>query len=119
VLAADAKRLMQDLIDHCDPVFERARATFHRQVLDGSSLLYSADPIEFLLKYPDSEVDESYGNLWPPLDVDYWVQVSPGGESIRVVAEGWQQPERFISLLDPSIDVAQETADHFARLLLR
>src|SRR6476660_9796187 len=79
--------------DACEPVFAWAdvgfvwnRATFYAVQ---PTLLWEADPEWFAARYPDSGIERSYGEQWPPPCIDYWVYVDPGTTVARHSVEGW------------------------------
>jgi hypothetical protein len=78
-----------------DDLFLRAGAGFSRaapaQPHDGvvGDLLWEADPTRFLERYPDSDVVESHGGLWPPPCIDYWVYVDAPSRRAQLSTEGW------------------------------
>ncbi|WP_076260917.1 hypothetical protein [Intrasporangium flavum] len=77
-----------------DALFLRASAGFSRSSpahpRDGvvGDLLWEADPIRFLERYPASGVVESYGGQWPPPCIDYWVYVDATTHRARLSTEG-------------------------------
>jgi len=78
----------------CEPVFEAAGAGFRwneKLVFDEQypSLLWEADPSRFAARYPDSGIEQSYGDQWPPPCIDYWVYVDPRELTARLSVEGW------------------------------
>ena len=87
-----------------DDLFLRARAGFSRAAparpRDGvvGDLLWEADPARFLERYPDSDVVESYGGLWPPPCIDYWVYVDVPSHVAQLSTEGWGGEPRTVEL---------------------
>ncbi|TIC82181.1 hypothetical protein E8D34_16990 [Nocardioides sp. GY 10113] len=95
---------VDDVCRHCDPVFDAADVGFVRQALvDGqgrpSALLWEAAPSLFLARYPDSEIDRSYGDQWPDTPcLDYWAYLDLDERRCRIAVEGWRYPEFVVPL---------------------
>jgi len=82
----------------CDPVFESSDVGFVRQFSLSrpdhvSAILWEAEPLRFAAKYPDSRVQEAYGNQWPPHCIDQWLYFEPELAQVRLSLEGWDLPE--------------------------
>lgn len=92
-----------EVVALCDPVFAAADVGFEHQLMmnpDGTvqSLLWEATPALFEARYPDSDIAESYGNIWPDVHcIDYWVYLNEPGFA-RLSIEGWDVPELYIKL---------------------
>lgn len=65
----------------CEPVFQAADVGFQWNDMvfdrDQPAMLWEADPARFALRYPDSGIELSYGDQWPPPCIDYWIYVEP------------------------------------------
>ena len=72
-------------------------------------LLWEADPVRFAERYPDSGVVASYGGLWPPPCIDYWVCVEAPTHRARLSTEGW-------GLEHPTVELTGRGAVDAARL---
>jgi hypothetical protein len=86
----------------CDPVFDAADAGFSWNESGFSTanhtMLWEADALVFAARYPDSRVEESYGDSWPPPCIDYWVHVDPSRLTARLDVEGWSGDVRVLQL---------------------
>jgi hypothetical protein len=47
---------------------------------------------------PDSGIERSYGEQWPPPCLDYWVYVDPETRQARLSVEGWGTPDQTLGL---------------------
>ena len=78
--------------DACEPVFASVDVGFvwHRATFDAPqpTLLWEADPERFAARYPDSGIERSYGDQWPPPCIDHWVYVDPETMVARLSVEG-------------------------------
>lgn len=110
--------VLATIIASCDGVFMRAPVTFTRRVIDEDTVVYRADPVAFARAYPLSGIEEDYGPQWPPYDINFWVEFRKAERRIRVVAEGWQQRDRFLDLTADASMPALKVALYFERLLL-
>ena len=76
----------------CEPVFASADVGFvwNLATFDDAqpTLLWEADPERFAVRYPDSGIERSYGDQWPPPCIDYWVYVDPETMVARLSVEG-------------------------------
>ncbi|MCW2759063.1 MAG: hypothetical protein JWO46_2809 [Nocardioidaceae bacterium] len=110
------------VIAACDPIFRAADVGFSHQLATGSvsgrvrAILWEADPVRFVEKYPHSGVKESYGDQWADVHcLDYWLSFDEPGR-ILVSIEGWNF--RDVSLeLDEGGLFALGLAALFARVL--
>lgn len=104
----------------CDPVFEAADAGFvgsRGGTGDPPTLLWEADPLRFAARYPDSGIEQSYGEQWPAPCIDYWVYVDPGRMTARLSVEGWHGRDLTLELTgDGSVD-GPRLATTFAEML--
>lgn len=87
----------------CEPVFAAADVGFewNESVAfdrEHPALLWEADPARFAARYPDSGIEEAYGEQWPPPCIDYWVYVDPLVMTARLSAEGWSGLNDAVSL---------------------
>ena len=78
----------------CEPVFLAADVDFRWNDTVWSAgpqpaLLWEADPVRFASRYPESRVQEAYGDQWPPPCIDYWIYVDPAEMTARLSGEGW------------------------------
>ena len=107
----------------CDPVFEAADAGFdwnESAFSDGEepTLLWEADPVPFAARYPQLEMEESYGDQWPPPCIDFWVTVSRSDQTASLDLEGFRDPAQPVALTgDGSVDGARLAGIFRANLL--
>jgi hypothetical protein len=106
----------------CDPVFAAADAGFEWNEhvhfdADRPTLLWEADPARFAARYPDSRIERSYGDQWPPPCIDYWLHVDPVRMTARLSVEGWDLSDTTLDIAgDGSMD-GQAVAAAFAAVL--
>lgn len=87
----------------CEPVFLAADAEFEWND-DGHfdeespALLWEAEPQRFAERFPDSGIEESYGDQWPPYCIDYWIYVDPKRMTATLSPEGWNVFEETMSI---------------------
>lgn len=108
----------------CDPVFDAAGVGFVDQVgvTDNrvTFLLWEADPLLFAARFPDSGIEESYGDQWPAPCIDYWVYLEENlpTQQCRISCEGWSLPDEYVELAgDGRLDGAT-LASIFPRILI-
>ena len=79
---------LEALFESTDAGFSR---TLPREPVSGlvENLLWEADPLRFVERFPDSGVVESYGDQWPAPCIDYWVYVDEGSRTATLSVEGW------------------------------
>ncbi len=107
--------------DACEPVFASADVGFvwNRATFDAvqPTLLWEADPERFAARYPDSGIERSYGEQWPPPCIDYWVYVDPETMVARLSVEGWSVSEHIVELSGDGRTDGQLLATAFAAIL--
>lgn len=107
----------------CDAVFRNAGVGFVGRQVAGKSpvtaFLWEADPRQFIEKYPDSDLIESYGEEnWPGVPcIDYWVYVEPEHQRLRVSVEGWSLDEFFVEATGHAARDGHALASVLARIL--
>lgn len=96
--------LLDGLRRWADPVTARAGFTWnesgHSSRPDGrlSAVLYEADPIDFMRRYPESDLQDSYPeDEWPPPCVDLWLKFDWGHRRTEVYLEGFEVVEHLRS----------------------
>lgn len=92
-------------------------------------VVYEADPVDFLRRYPQSGLDESYGDQWPAPCVDLWLKFYRDVRRIEVDLEGIEVLDQLrasgqdalaerVTQLSGDLDAdAQVIADALARVL--
>ena len=113
-----------DVCAVCDPVFDSADVGFVRQTSrdPGSdiitSLLWEADPLRFVERYPDSNIIESYGpEQWPPHCIDYWVYIDAGARQAQISIEGWNFRDEVLDLTGDGVHDGLNIGRLMARIL--
>jgi len=106
----------------CDPVFAAADAGFdwagpRTFDADHPSMLWEADAERFAARYPDSGIEQSYGDQWPAPCIDYWVYVDPGARSADLSVEGWRLGRETIPLTGDGTHDGRVLATRFAEIL--
>ena len=101
----------------CDPVFEAADAGFAVNQRGPTALLWEADPEAFVRRYPDSRVEDSYGDSWPAPCLDYWAYLEPESGRARLSVEGWNLPDVVVELTGHAELDGAHLAAVFARIL--
>jgi hypothetical protein len=105
----------------CAPVFASAHVGFvwntSNFVADRPTLLWEADPARFSARYPDSGIERSYGDQWPPPCIDYWVYVDPAAMVARLSVEGWTGQDQIVELSGHGPSDGQLLATTFAAIL--
>jgi hypothetical protein len=66
---------------------------------DTPALLWEADPQRFATRYPESGIERSYGDQWPPSCIDYWIYVDPATMTARLSVEGWNLSDTTVHLV--------------------
>jgi hypothetical protein len=106
----------------CEPVFVAADVGFewndHVSFTDRHpAMLWEAEPVRFASRYPESGIEEAYGDQWPPPCIDYWIYVDPVDMTARLSVEGWYRSDQTIDLTgDGSVD-GRLLATKFAQTL--
>jgi hypothetical protein len=54
------------------------------------AVLYEADPLDFLRRYPQTRLDESYGDQWPAPCVDLWLKFDWDAGRAELDLEGFE-----------------------------
>lgn len=92
-------------------------------------VVYEADPVDFLRRYPQSGLDKSYGAQWPAPCVDLWLNFYRDARRIEVDLEGIEVLEQLqasgqdalaerVTQLSGDLDAdVQVIADALARVL--
>jgi len=80
-----------------DPVLADAGFVWNHSALargdDGRvrTILYEADPVVFARRYPQTDMEESYGpEQWPPPCIDLWVHLDRAAGRLEVDLEGFE-----------------------------
>lgn len=114
-----------EIIRACDPMFQAADVGFVHQVMYDAqeptvvtALLWEADPQKFASRYPDSGIEEEYGDGWPDTPcIDYWVEIDASAGLCRLKFEGWNLPELLLELSGRGVRDGAALADTVARIL--
>lgn len=107
----------------CEPVFAAADVGFKWNgyvAFDAEhpALLWEAEPARFAARYPDSRIEESYGDQWPGVTcVDYWIYVDPVTMTARLSVEGWSGTDETVDLTGDGLVDGRRLASTFARIL--
>lgn len=107
----------------CDPVFAAADAEFKWNdsvAFDAEhpALLWESDPARFAARYPDSRIEESYGDEWPGVScIDYWVYVDPVAMVAYLSVEGWNRTDDSVDLTGDGRVDGRRLASEFAHIL--
>lgn len=78
-----------------DCLFEATGAGFSRSMpgepVNGQvgDMLWEADPIRFVERYPESWIIESYGDQWSAPCVDYWIYIDVESRRATFSVEGF------------------------------
>ena len=91
------------------------------------TVTFAADPESFVTAYDAADIEDSYGDAWPPDALTLSIDVDPDGDVTRIVFEthdllDWaaaNEPElaaRMNSLIDP-VDQAQAVGEALAAIL--
>jgi hypothetical protein len=56
---------------------------------DETAILFETEPRSFVRSFGAVDVEESYGDQWPPACLDLWVKVDPRGDVVEVSFEIW------------------------------
>ena len=107
----------------CDPVFAAADVGFVRQFSLSepghvSAILWEAEPLRFAARYPDSRVEESYGDQWPAPCIDYWLYFERDPARVDLSFEGPEPPVTWIPVTGDGGHDGRTIADVVARTLL-
>jgi hypothetical protein len=106
----------------CDSVFAAAAVGFEWNSgstwdTDHPALLWEADPLLFAARYPDSGIEDSYGDQWPAPCIDYWVYVDPDSSTAHLAVEGFSEPDRDLALSGDGARDGAMLAEVFASIL--
>lgn len=107
----------------CEPVFAAADAEFQWNgwvAFDAEhpALLRDAEPARFAARYPDSRIEDSYGDEWPGVScIDYWIYVDPLTMTARVSVEGWNRPDETVDLTGDGRVDGRRLVSEFAQIL--
>ncbi|MBO0846332.1 MAG: hypothetical protein J2P22_13050 [Nocardioides sp.] len=104
----------------CEPVFMATDVGFvwNRHVSfdeEHPSLLWEADPVLFAARYPESRIEEGYGDQWPPPCIDYWIHINPADMTARLSMEGGR--DETVTLTGDASEDGRLLAEEFARSL--
>ena len=86
--------LVQSLRRWVDPVMTQAGFAWNESGLvvgrDGrvEAVLYEARPLDFMRRYPHSDLQASYGDDWPPPCVDLWLKFHHQPGRVEIDLEG-------------------------------
>ena len=109
--------------DACEPVLLAAAAGFEWNesvTFDGGApaLLWEATPTLFAERYPDSEIEESYGDQWPQVGcIDFWIYLDVQAMSAQLSTEGWSGPDPRIAMTGDGPVDGHALAAAFAKIL--
>jgi hypothetical protein len=107
----------------CEPVLEAADVGF---VWNGfiafdserPALLWEAEPARFAVRYPDSRIEDSYGDQWPGVTcIDYWIYVDPMTMTARLSMEGRNGADDIVDLAGDGAVDGRRLAAQFAHVL--
>ncbi len=107
----------------CEPVFAAADVGFRWNdyvTFDAKhpALLWEAEPALFAARYPDSRIEESYGDEWPGVTcIDYWIYVDPVTMTARLSVEGWRDPDEALDLTGDGAEDGRRLASELAQIL--
>ena len=107
----------------CEPVFAATDAGFVWNgyvpfEAENPALLWEAEPGLFAARYPDSGIEDSYGDGWPGVScIDYWIYVDLATMTARLSVEGWSGTDATVDLTgDGQVD-GRRLASEFAHFL--
>jgi hypothetical protein len=107
----------------CEPVFAATDAGFKWNSsfafdAEHPALLWEAEPARFAARYPDSRIEDSYGDQWPGVTcLDYWIYVDPATMTARLSVEGWSATEQAVDLTGDARVDGGRLASEFAHIL--
>ena len=107
----------------CEPGFAAADAGFKWNghfAFDAEhpALLWEAEPALFAARYPDSRIEDSYGDQWPGVTcIDYWIYVDPVTMTARLSVEGWSGADQTVNLTGDGRMDGRRLASEFAHIL--
>lgn len=107
----------------CEPVFAVADVGFKWNgsvafEAEHPTLLWEAEPARFARRYPDSRIEDSYGDQWPDVTcIDYWIYVDPVTLTARLSVEGWNGTDETVDLTSDGRLDGQRLASAFAHIL--
>ncbi|HEU4674463.1 MAG TPA: hypothetical protein VFS29_00630 [Motilibacteraceae bacterium] len=82
------------------------------------ALLWEAEPARFAARYPDSRIEDSYGDQWPGVScIDYWIYVDPVTMTARLSMEGWNGADTVVELTGDGAVDGRRLAAEFAHVL--
>jgi hypothetical protein len=82
------------------------------------ALLWEAEPALFAARYPESRIEESYGDEWPGVTcIDYWIYVDPVSMTARLSVEGGSDPDEALDLTGDGAEDGRRLATELARIL--
>ncbi len=66
---------------------------------EAAALLWEAEPLLFVDRYPDSGIVEAYGqDQWPPPCIDYWIYLDAESREARFSVEGLEPDNVLVQL---------------------
>src|SRR6478735_1757545 len=66
---------------------------------DARALLWEAEPLLLVDRYPDSQIVEAYGqDQWPPPCIDYWIYLDAESREARFSVEGLEPDNVLVQL---------------------
>lgn len=80
-------------------------------------MLWEAEPVRFALHYPQSGIEASYGEQWPPPCIDHWIYVDPTQMTARLSVEGWNGPDDVFDLTGDGATDGKTLAARLAQIL--
>lgn len=114
---------VQSVCAVCDPICESAHVGFVRQVSmasngEAATLLWEAEPLLFVDRYPDSRIIEAYGqDQWPPPCIDYWIYLDAEKREARFSVEGLEPDNVLVHLTGDGREDGRALGQVLARIL--
>jgi hypothetical protein len=80
--------------------------------------LWEAEPALFAARYPDSRIEDSYGDQWPGVFcIDHWIYVDPVTMTACLSVEGWSGTDESVDLTGDGRVDGRHLASEFAHIL--